>query len=133
VHTTNYTDTLILPSDDCRAAAATVPARPGSVASLQYEMLAAAPYVHTSDDLLIAVEASRKSVAEADLPTLSAAFHARGQACLRASPLVKSHGWALHHDSQARVALVDPAGEIFARLYADPAISRVRGMRNRRA
>jgi hypothetical protein len=132
VHSTNYTDTLILPSEDCRAEAATPPAKAGTVAALQFEMLSAAPYVLTSDDLLIAVEARRKSVAEADLPALSAAFHARGQACLRASPLVKSHGWALHHDSQSRVALVDPSSEAFAQISCDPSVTQVRGMRNRR-
>lgn len=133
MYSTNYTDALILPSEDCRAERATPPGKPGTIAALQYDMLAAAPYQYTSDDLLIAVEASRKSVAEADRPALAAAFHARGQACLRASPLVKTHGWALHHDSDARVALVDPESATFAKLAGDPAITQVRGMRSRRA
>ncbi|WP_298711512.1 DUF6157 family protein [Micrococcus sp. 2A] len=34
------------------------------------------------------------------------AFFAKSQACLRASPLGKRHGWGLHHDAEGRVALV---------------------------
>ncbi len=52
MHSTNYTDTLIRVSQDCRAMAGTVPPKPGSIAALQYDLLASAPYTRTSDDLL---------------------------------------------------------------------------------
>ena len=130
-HTTNYTDTLILPAADCRAPAATVPAKPDSIAGLQYDLLTTAPYALTSDDLLCAVTARRKGVR--DDATLRAALFSKGQPCLRASPLAKTHGWAFHHDAEGRVALVDPDSARGRDLAADPATAKVAAMRNARA
>jgi len=133
MHTTNYVETLILPSPDCPAAAAKVPARPGSVAAMQHERLAAAPYAMTSDELLFGIHADRQGIAAGERPAARAAFFSKGQACLRASPLVKSHGWALHHDAAGRVALVDPAGPRFAELVARADVAKLSGMRSKRA
>jgi hypothetical protein len=132
MHTTNYVATLILPSDDCPAPAAMVPARPGSVAALQFDRLQAAPHGMTSDDLIWSVTCDRRGSA-ADDPAARADFYSKGQACLRASPLVKTHGWAIHHDELARVALVDPGTAAFLALMADPGTTKVKGMRNARA
>ena len=132
-HTTNYTDTVILPSEDCRATTPRVPGGDGSVAAMQYARLAAAPGALTSDALLIDVLAARQGVEAEGLAALRTAFHAKGQACLRASPLVKTWGWALHHDATSRVTLLDPQGADCAALLDDPGITVVRGMRNRRA
>lgn len=67
-------------------------------------LLSSAPYAMTSDELLLAVENDRKGPVAAD------AFFARSQACLRVSPLVKRHGYGLHHDAEGRVALVAMEG-----------------------
>ena len=47
-------------------------------------------------------------------------FHAKGQPCMRASPLTKRYGWAAHYDAEGKLALVDPASPDFAALEADP-------------
>lgn len=133
MHTTNYFDTIILPSPDCSAAAATLPAKPGAVAALQYERLAANPYTFTSDDLQFDIHADRKEIAADDRGSARMEFYSKGQPCLRASPLVKTLGWALHHDSQGRVALVDPAGATFADLMTRDEITKLSGMRSKRA
>jgi hypothetical protein len=132
MHSTNYTNTLILISGDCPVAAGTVPPRPGTVAALQYKLLTDAPYQLTSDDLLIAVLANRQGIPQDEVEALREAFHARGQACLRASPLVKTYGWGLHHDAQSRVALVGAETADYARLAADPAVTKTTGMRSSR-
>ena len=131
MHTTNIPDLLILPPDDCRAVAK-VPDRPDSVAGRQYAMLADAPYARTSDDVLWSVAADRADVPEADRATHRTAFFSRGQACFRASPLVKTHGWALHADGQGRIALLDPDGPDCAALIADAAVTKRSGMRSKR-
>src|SRR5687768_1314873 len=51
MHTTNYRETLIVPSPDCAASSATIPSKPGTIAALQHERLSAAPYEMTSDEL----------------------------------------------------------------------------------
>jgi hypothetical protein len=104
MHTTNYFNTLILASTDCAAKAGTVPPKPGTIAALQYERVSVAPYKITSDDLLLAVEAHRKGVKAAKLPKFREEFLSVPHACLRASPLVKTYGWGIHHDAEGRVA-----------------------------
>src|SRR5436853_7391628 len=106
MHSTNYFSTLILVSSDCAASAATEPPKPGTVAAIQYEMLSPSPYQMTSDDLLVAVEARRKSVKHDKLTEFKEAFFSKPHACLRCSPLVKSYGWGIHHDANGKVALV---------------------------
>lgn len=130
MHTTNYVDTLILPAEDCKAVAK-VPDKAGTVAQLQFERLSA-PYVFDSDTLLVEVTGVRRDVPSDKWIDLRAEIFSTGQACLRASPLVKTHGWALHHDGQARVALVDPTSDRFQDLMDDPNVFKVKGMRNSR-
>ncbi|TFI57404.1 hypothetical protein E2493_15095 [Sphingomonas parva] len=126
--TTNYLDTFIAVSPDCPSTSGVLP-REGTVAALQLDLLRARPYALTSDDLLFEVHV-RRSGGEA---MERAAFFARAQACLRASPLVKQHGWGLHHDGEGRVAAYPVDSDDYARLLADPSLKQVRGMRSRRA
>jgi hypothetical protein len=133
MHTTNYTDTLILPSPDCRAEVSLAPGKPGSIATLQHQFLLEAPYRLTSDDLLVAVTASRRGLDKDDHAALRAELFAKGQPCLRASPLVKSLGWAIHHDSAGKVSLVAQHSPRMAALLADPAVAKTPGMRSAKA
>lgn len=126
-YSTNYRSTLITVAEDCPVVEATPPDRAGSVARLQYEMLRDAPYSLTSDDLLLAVDTARFGDIDA------AEWAAKPRACLRASPLVKRHGFGLHHDAHGRIALVPLGSETYARLLADPDVRKRPGMRSRRA
>ena len=66
MHSTNYSNTLICPAEDCRAVAK-VPKKAGSVAALQYELLVGKPYKLTSDDALSAVAVKRKGIGSEEL------------------------------------------------------------------
>ena len=132
MHTTNTPDTLVTPAEDC-AAVTKVPEREGSVAAMQFAMLQGAPYARTSDEVLSGVAADRKGVGGAERDAFLAAWASKGQPCFRASPLTKTHGWAVHSDAEGRVALVDPNGPEFERLMADDAVTKVAAMRSRRA
>ena len=131
--TTNYADTFIAVAADCSATAGETPAKPGSIAALQLELLQSQPYGLTSDDLLFEVHARRNGVADADRASARAAFFARSQACLRASPLVKTHGWGLHHDAQGRVAAYGVETEAYCELAGRADLNQVAGMRSRHA
>ncbi|WP_040167864.1 DUF6157 family protein [Microbacterium gorillae] len=136
MHTTNYVGAFIEVSPDTKAAAATEPPSRGSsltVAEAQYRLLSEHPYEFTSDDVLFTVHADRAGIADADRPAAREAFFAKGQACLRASPLSKTYGWGTHHDADGRVALVPMESEEYARLAADPALKHHAAMRSARA
>jgi hypothetical protein len=132
MHTTNYYDTLILPSPDTTAADAQVPARPETVAGMTYQRLLASPYALTSDDIIFGIQADRHAIPDDARGPARMEYFSRGQACLRSSPLVKTLGWALHHDGQGRVALVDPASEGFEQLMADDRVTKRPGLRSKR-
>lgn len=124
MHTTDYVDTLILPSPDTKADAAMAPpAGTGSIAELHYERLSGDDYTWTSDDLIFDVHCRRKQIPEADRAAEREKFFSKGQPCLRTSPLAKTYGWALHFDSDGRIALLPLGSERVARLEADPAVT----------
>lgn len=129
MHTTNYVNTLVAVAPDCQAERSVVPSKPGSIAAVQYEMLSARPYELTSDDLIFAVYATRNGVT----PTKAArdAFFAKPQACLRTSPLAKTHGFGLHQDAQGRVALVPMESVRYAELMHDAGTKTVAAMRSK--
>ena len=131
--TTNYHNTLILVAEDCRAEIGTRPEKPGTVAALQHQHLAEAPYELTSDDLIFEVAAIRKSVPNTDRAVFRSDLFSRPMACLRASPLVKTYGWGLHFDADGKTALVARESKRYAELVSDPTVEKVRGMRSKRA
>jgi hypothetical protein len=125
-YSTNFRNTLITVSTDCPVAVATAPTRQGTIADMQFKLLAEAPYALTSDELLLAVANKRKE------PVSFEVFFSRPQACLRTSPLVKKHGYGLHHDTEGRVALVAMESAAYERLLKDPSTEKSPGMRSAR-
>lgn len=133
LHSINYFNTLITPSPDAKATLGPVVPKAGTIGAVQYDLLANAPYEMTSDDILISVLGIRKDVPRDEWPELRAQIFSKGQPCMRLSPLVKSMGWALHHDGEGRVALVDVASVTYRDLYDDEDTRKIHGMRNKRA
>lgn len=132
-HTTNYTDTLITIAPDSKAASASPPpVGKGTVAERQFAMLAGHDYEFTSDDVTFTVHADRAGLAEADRPAARAAFFAKGQPCLRTSPLPKTYGWGIHSDTAGRVALVPVGSPRYDELLADAATTTTAAMTSRR-
>lgn len=133
--TTNYASAFIEVAPDSAALGPEVPparATP-SVAELQHRLLSEHPYRYTSDELLFEVYAIRAGIDDAGREVARAAFLAKDQACLRASPLGKRYGWGTHHDAEGRVALVGVGTAEYAALAADPALEHRQAMRSSRA
>ncbi|MEQ1510412.1 MAG: DUF6157 family protein [Sphingopyxis sp.] len=130
-HTTNYQNTLITIAPDSAAAGGIIPPKPDSIAGRQYALLITAPYTMTSDDLLFAVHADKNGLPDTD--EARAAFFAKPQACLRASPLPKHYGWGIHHDVASRIAMHAVGSGEYARLSKDTGIKMVAAMRTKRA
>lgn len=133
MHTTNYIGTFITVSPDTVAESGTVPSKVGSIAQLQHALLSASPCTMTSDDLLFEVYAQRKDISEEEREDARAAFFAKPQACLRASPLVKQFGWGLHHDAEGRVALVGVETDQYRDMIERADVKTVPGIRSKRA
>jgi Family of unknown function (DUF6157) len=128
--TTNYVNTLITPSTDCKSKHGEAPAKEGSIATLQYALLRDHPYAKTSDDVLFEVHAQRKKVAPENYRQERETFFSKPQACLRASPLVKTYGWGIHHDENGKVALVSADTKTYAELVSNKLVKVVPGMRS---
>jgi len=139
-HSTNYFNTLIRVAEDCPARTGEEPPlRAGNptVAHLQFEMIAQAPYKYTSDDVVFATSApGRQLAAKATKRERSLArseFFSKGQACLRGSGLGKRYGWGIHADAEGRIALYAVDSERYQALARDPKVSQTRAMRTKRA
>lgn len=135
MHTTNYTDTFIAVADDCPVDAAETPVAKAAptIASLHHDLIAAAPYALTSDEVIFETYAIRAGIPDAQRDDAWEQFFSKGQPCLRSSPLGKRYGWGTHHDSEGRVALVAVGTEEYERLAADATLTQTRAMRSRRA
>jgi hypothetical protein len=135
VHTTNYVDTFIEVADDAPLGHGEEPPTKAdpTIAQLHYELIAANPYTLTSDDVVFETYARRAGVSEEEREAARATFFAKGQPCLRSSPLGKRYGWGVHSDAEGRVALYPRESAEYARLAADPALAHTKAMRSRRA
>ncbi len=140
LYTTNVYNTFIRVAEDCPARTGEPPPPRGgnpTVAGLQYEMIAEAPYRHTSDDVVFATSVrGRELDAKATRKERSLArdeFFSRGQACLRASGLGKRFGWGIHADAEGRVALYAVDSKPYKAFERDPNLAQTRAMRTKRA
>lgn len=134
----NYYDTFIAVAEDCPRTSGTAPGEGAapSVAAAQYALVADAPYVHDQNDVLYAASVRGGALDDLDDEARAAArdaWFARPQACFRASPLAKTHGWGVHADARGRIALYGVGTEEYDRLAADPGLRQLRAMRSRRA
>lgn len=109
-----------------------LPGKSGTIAAVQFDILQAAPYTMTGDDMLIAVLATRKEIPQEEWADLRTKIFSKGQPCTRLSPLVKTMGWALHHDSDSKIAMIDVGTKEYAALMADDSVRKIHGMRNKR-
>ncbi|HEY4029392.1 MAG TPA: DUF6157 family protein [Caulobacteraceae bacterium] len=127
-----YRNTFISVSPDCPASAGVAPDRPLSIAGLEYSLLIAGPYALTGEDLILAVHARHKAVAEADLEAFKAELMSRPHPCLRASLLPKRYGWGAHYDADARIALYGVETDAYRRFTTEAGLPVIPAMRNRK-
>lgn len=131
--TTNYINTLITIAPDSDAEVAVAPPHTTpTVASQQYAMISANPYVYTSDDVIFARVAEKDGISAEDLAEAQAAYFAKGRACMRTSPLPKKFGWGIHADGESRIALVAVESKRYAELLADDTVKKTPAMRTSR-
>ncbi|GAB4117995.1 MAG: DUF6157 family protein [Roseiflexaceae bacterium] len=134
MHTTNYTNTFIEVAADCTAQLGMIPPekQQKTIARMQFELISAAPYHYTSDDLLFLIYALRNQIADTEHDEQRALFFSKGQPCLRSSPLAKSYGWGIHFDEHARIAIYPFESEAYQRLRHDQSLKQLKAMKSAR-
>ena len=134
-----YRSTFISVADDSRATTGEVPRpRPSgpTVASAQFTMLSGRPGHWTQADVLFASSPAlrgRDDIPPEERARLRDEYFAEPRACLRASPLPKTHGWGVHFDAEGRITLHAVDSPEYERLRADPSLTQVKAMRSSRA
>ena len=107
-----------------------------TIAQAQYEMLIDEPFVHTQEDVLFEVWLARQDMgplAADERDAIRADYFSKGRACLRASPLTKTHGWGIVFDDQGRAALCARESPEYAANQSDDSLDQLFAMRSRRA
>ncbi len=132
-----YFDTFIAVAEDSPTSASTPPKvreRP-TVAQLQYDMLVDSPFRYTMEDVLFEVWFRRQDyehLAADEKHALRTEFLSKPMACLRASPLSKSHGFGFAFDAEGKVALVAMESESYREYAARDDLTQTRAMATKR-
>lgn len=135
LHTTNYFDTFIEVAEDTKALTGTIPSAKGdksTIAQRQFALIANHPYKYTSDEVFFRVFADKNELNKEEIPEAKEAFFSKGQACLRASPLTKTHGFGVHFDSKGKVAIYGMETREYEKFISDQNLKKVRAMRSSR-
>ena len=132
-----YFDTFIAVADDSPTAVSRQPKvrENPTVAQMQYDMLIDHPFEFTMEDVLFEVWFLRQDfehVAADEKLALRKEFLSKPMACLRASPLSKSHGFGFAFDSDGRVALVPMETDSYAEYAGREDLTQTRAMASKR-
>lgn len=127
-----YFNTFVTVAPDCPADAGIAPGQSRSIAGFEYMLLMANPYRLTGEDLILAVHARHKGIADADIARFKISLFSRPHPCLRASMLPKRYGWGAHYDAHGRIALYGVETDAYRQLTSQPDITVIPAMRNRR-
>jgi hypothetical protein len=131
-----YKDTFIQVATDSPADSAREPKPRGdkkTVAQLEHEMLWNHPYEFTQDELQFAVYMAHKNIPKSQEAAAKEEYFSVPHACLRASPLAKTHGWGFHFNAEGKVALVPLGSDQYKMFAADDKLQQVFAMRSKRA
>lgn len=136
IHTTNYENTFIAVAEDCLVKLAAIPPKKGNektATSIQFDMIYNNPYSFTSDDVIFQVFADKNSIkGEEQIISERKKFFAKGQPCLRCSPLTKRYGWGVHSNADGKVALYAMESIEYKKMVKEKKLSHVKAMRSKK-
>lgn len=136
IHSTNYFNTFVEVAADCSAVRAEIPVKKGdkpTVATLQFELISKNPYKFTSDEVVFKVFAEKNELLEQEFDQARIDFFAKGQPCLRTSPLAKRYGWGLHFNAEGKIAIYGIESAAYKNFLVDDTITKYRAMRSRKS
>lgn len=132
IHTTNYQNTLIEVAEDYKLKESKLPnlnAEKKTIAAIQFELVWDYPYQFTSDDVLFQTYAIKNELSKSELSAARKEFFSKGQACMRCSPLTKTHGFGVHANEEGKIALYPMESSEYKKLLKDAKVQKVKAMR----
>ncbi|WP_344308138.1 DUF6157 family protein [Brevibacterium samyangense] len=87
---------------------------------------------YTNTFIAVAEDCPVASAEVPPVPVKGPTVFARGQPCLRSSPLAKRYGWGFHYDAEGRVALVPVGSPEYEAFVTDDSLTVVKAMRSKR-
>ncbi len=133
IHSTNYSNTFILISDDCPVSHGEIPPMKEdskSVATMQFELINNNPYKFTSDDVFFHVFAARNDLISSEYEAARLQFFSKGQPCFRASPLTKRYGWGVHSNNEGKIAIFGCETAEYEKLSNDNTLKVIKAMKS---
>jgi hypothetical protein len=132
LYSTNYTDTFIEVAEDTKVDSGTKPPTKENktVAEMQYDIISKNPYKYTSDDVFFKVFADRTNLIKEEFEQSRQQFFSKGQPCFRASPLTKTYGFGIHHNSESKIALYGMETKEYQAFIEDISIKKVKAMKS---
>ncbi|KAF1305084.1 hypothetical protein IV487_08710 [Enterococcus saccharolyticus] len=126
LHTTNYFDTFISVPADCPVTIAEIPPqrKQPTVARKQYDLLRI-PYKYTSDELIYLTTGEPKGLTWEE-------FFSKGQACMRASSLVKRYGWGIHCNHEGKIARYAVESPQYQQFANDTTLTQIQSMKRKK-
>ncbi len=135
LHSTNYYDTLITVAEDSKADQGQVPLSKNgkkTIANWQFELMSEQPFSHNSDEVIFLTYAYRHELLDSEMEEARAQFFAKGQPCLRTSPLAKTYGWGILSNAAGKVRLIDSASDEYQTLLGTDSIKKVPAMKSKK-
>ncbi|MFN8414731.1 MAG: DUF6157 family protein [Cytophagaceae bacterium] len=132
IHTTNYENTFIEVAADYKLTKCKMPnlnAEKKTIAAIQFDLVWEHPYEFTSDDVLFQTYAIKQGLSKSELSAARKEFFSKGQACFRASPLTKTHGFGVHSNEEGKIALYPLESPEYKKLLKDAKVEKVKAMR----
>ncbi len=133
--TTNYYETFIEVAEDCPVEKSEIPSLKNgekTIAFIHYEVMSNNPYKLTSDDVIFNTFVQKNNIKAENMEAERKQFFAKGQPCLRSSPLTKRYGWGIHSDKDGKVAIYPMELKEYGKYCTSTSLHHLRGMRSKR-
>lgn len=82
--------------------------------------------------LLFQVFAERNALTFSEFEAAKIQFFSKGQACFRASPLTKTHGFGIHFNEVGKMAFVAMESETYSSMVSDDSIQKAKAMHSKK-
>lgn len=132
------TNRFVSVCEDSKAMISKIPpikegAQERTIARLHYDLLHDRPYHYDMDSFGFEVFCLKNNIDEADRADHFEAFIAKGQPCMRCSPLTKTYGFGAHYNEDGKISIFPMQSDEYAKMLADKNIKIEKAMRNKRA
>jgi hypothetical protein len=139
METQGYKNTFVTISADSPVQTSIIPQLKNgkkTIHLLEYELLTANPYCYNHEGLIYQLYLLKKglngSLSPYEEEVLKTKLFSKGHPCLRASTLIKKHGFGAHYNGDGNIALYAIESIEYIAFINDIGVIKVAGMRSKR-